>query len=351
MSQALPTHRLAFLLLLLSIVALAPPAGAQTPRGLKTHFRLVNSMSESYTPGEYRGGDGWTTTGPLVRHCVNNISNPLGMYSNSDFTAIADYGHLRFYGSGSAQSALFTGLFLWVDDWIGAEPRAQYRDRLYVNSATLPIGTPAVVEFELTLSGSTTIVDSSPSSSFTAELTAQDPNLVPVLSLSLGNAPGVTTGQLNTAVGDSIDVQGRLAVYLYAYGMLQAGPSSGSVAADVTAQVVPRALTQGVTLTSNSNTVDVPPPAVVAFALEGARPNPARSSRLAIRFTLPSGDAATLALYDLRGRCVDRAEVGGLGAGAHVVELAKDRRLAPGIYLARLTRAAESRTARVIVVD
>ena len=139
-----------------SSLLLSAPAAAQTPHGLKTHMRLVNSMPDQTTPGEWWGGDGWSTTGPLVTRGVNHVSNPQGMYSNSDFTAIADYGPLHFYGFGSAQSLAPNGLFLWVDDWIGAEPRAQYRDRLYVTSATLPAGTPVVVQFQLTLSGSTT---------------------------------------------------------------------------------------------------------------------------------------------------------------------------------------------------
>ena len=140
-----PLHpRLGRLALFIMILLATSPAAAQSPHGLKSHMRLVNSMCDQTTPGEFRGGEGWTTTGPLATRCVNNVSNPHGMFSNSDFTAVADYGHLGFSGSGSAQSASICGLFLWVDDWIGAEPRAQYRDRLYVTSATLPAGTPVV---------------------------------------------------------------------------------------------------------------------------------------------------------------------------------------------------------------
>lgn len=333
------------------LLALATPAAAQYPRGLKTHLRLVNSMSDQTSPGEWRGGDGWLTARPLVTHGVNNVSNPRGASSNSDFTSVADYGYLHFYGFGSAQSAPGEGLFLWADDWIGGEPRAQYRDRLYVTSATLPVGTSVAVQFQLTLSGWTNIVDTNPSAPYSAVFTAARAGNSPTFTISLANATGTTSGLFNTKVGDSIDVHCRFHVSLHAYGMQQAGPRTGSIAADLAVNVGAAPTTAGVTLTSNSNTLDVPPAAAAGFALEGARPNPARGERLAIRFTLPSGDRALLSLYDLGGRRLAEREVGVLGAGAHVVDLANGRRLDPGVYFVRLDRGLEHRTARVLVLD
>ncbi|MEZ5065942.1 MAG: T9SS type A sorting domain-containing protein [bacterium] len=185
---------------LLAILACgAVPAAAQTPLGLKTHFRLVNSMPNQTTPGELRVGDGWAVAGPLVTEGHNHISNPEGMHSNSDFTAVADYGYLHFSGSGDAVSFFPNGCFLWVDDWIGAEPRAQYRDRLFVTSSTLPSGTPVVVQFDLTLSGFATVTDINPSSTFSATFTADHPGTD--VSLSLADAPGVTSATLDTFVG------------------------------------------------------------------------------------------------------------------------------------------------------
>jgi hypothetical protein len=93
------------------------------------------------------------------------------------------------------------------------------------------------------------------------------------------------------------------------------------------------------------------PPVAARFALDGARPNPARGGRVAISFELPIGAPARLELVDVSGRKVRDREVGSLGPGVHVVDLAAGTRLAPGIYLARLSQGADSRTARIAVVE
>lgn len=336
--------RVSLLALFVSSLVLTAPAGAQTPHGLKTHMRLVNSMPDQTTPGEWRGGDGWATSGPLVTRGVNNISNPLGMYSNSDFTATADYGLLHFSGYGSAQSYPPNGLFLWVDDWIGAEPRAQYRDRLYVTSATLPAGTPVVLRFELTLSGSTTIVDTNPSAWVTANFSATHAGPTPYVTLSLGATPGATSVLFDTAVGDSIDVSGKLSVSLFAYGMMNSGPRSGSIAANVTALVGAVPQTAGVTIrrSSANHVADVPAVASRALVLEPARPNPFNPSTT-LSLVLPGQSQVALVLFDLRGHRVRRLYEGWLDQGRH--EFRWDGRddegqaLASGIYLARAVAA------------
>ncbi|MCA9751647.1 MAG: T9SS type A sorting domain-containing protein [Gemmatimonadetes bacterium] len=342
---------LPFVLLTVLSAGIAP-AAAQTPLGLKTHFRLVNSMPNQTTPGELRVGDGWAVAGPLVTEGHNHISNPEGMHSNSDFTAVADYGYLHFSGSGDAVSFFPNGCFLWVDDWIGAEPRAQYRDRLFVTSSTLPSGTPVVVQFDLTLSGFATVTDINPSSTFSATFTADHPGTD--VSLSLADAPGVTSATLDTFVGDVIDVHGVLRVYMYAYGVMSPGHTA-SIAADVTAQIDVTPLTAGVSVTSSSAAVDVPEIAASpGLALAGAWPNPVRNAPVTVRFTLPSGlegEPAVLSLFDVSGRRIAEKHVGSLGAGPHSVGLADGGRLAAGVYYVRLARGREALTSRVVVVD
>lgn len=53
----------------------------------------------------------------------------------------------------------------------------------------------------------------------------------------------------------------------------------------------------------------------------------------------------------MAGRRVREREVGSLGAGAHEVGLGAGARLAPGLYLARLTQGANTRTARIAVIE
>jgi hypothetical protein len=225
------------------------------------------------------------------------------MYSNSDFTAVADYGYLHFSGSGSAESVAGNGVFLWVDDWIGAEPRAQHRDRLFVTSTTLPAGTPAVVEFR----GSrwaprrrswTRVRDSSIKSAL-----HRDPRGPGSLALAhgarrdLGN-PRHLRGRHHRRARPVAGLPVRL--------RHDAGRTQDRViAADVTAEVGTTALTAGVSLTSSSTAVDVP---VIAspggFAPDGAWPNPVRNTPVTVHFALPSAEPAVLPLFDVHGRRV-----------------------------------------------
>ena len=91
------------------------------------------------------------------------------------------------------------------------------------------------------------------------------------------------------------------------------------------------------------------PPVTTGLDLEGAFPNPAVGA-LSIAFALPNGGQARLEVFDLAGRKVAAREVGGLGAGRHVVRLAEPGALESGIYLAKLTRGAETRTTKVAVL-
>lgn len=86
------------------------------------------------------------------------------------------------------------------------------------------------------------------------------------------------------------------------------------------------------------------------FAVTGVLPNPSRGDRLDVTFTLPSAAPAELALFDVAGRRITSAEVGRLGAGLHVVDLARRAPIRCGIYFIRLTRGGRQVTTRVTVV-
>jgi len=89
----------------------------------------------------------------------------------------------------------------------------------------------------------------------------------------------------------------------------------------------------------------------VAFALHGARPNPARGNRLQVAFALPSGAAARIELLDVSGRQVRSRDVGSMGTGRHTVNLSEGRSVAPGVYWVRLTQGANRKTMRVAVIE
>jgi hypothetical protein len=104
-------------------------------------------------------------------------------------------------------------------------------------------------------------------------------------------------------------------------------------------------------LVGPQQTTDVPASGPGIFALEGARPNPARSDRLRVGFSLPGAAPATLELFDAAGRRIARRAVGALGAGRHVVELAEGRRLPPGVFVVRLAQGGSVSAARVAVLE
>jgi hypothetical protein len=97
--------------------------------------------------------------------------------------------------------------------------------------------------------------------------------------------------------------------------------------------------------------IDVPEQEALAFALEPVFPNPGRGGSMRLQLALPSDEPASLLVVDVRGRVVSSRDVGALGAGRHVVDLAAGQKLHPGVYLVRLTRGGQQRTTRAVVLD
>jgi hypothetical protein len=67
-----------------------------------------------------------------------------------------------------------------------------------------------------------------------------------------------------------------------------------------------------------------------------------------VRFRLPNAEGASLELIDVRGRRVFRRDV--LGAGSHVVDLAGETKLAPGVYVIRLVQGDRVQRQKVAVI-
>ena len=90
--------------------------------------------------------------------------------------------------------------------------------------------------------------------------------------------------------------------------------------------------------------------APLVFALDGFRPNPAVGLPI-VSLTLAKSEAARLEVFDLRGRLVLRRDLSGLGAGRHSVSLDEGVRLAPGVYVLRLTQGDRVARVRGIILD
>jgi hypothetical protein len=94
-------------------------------------------------------------------------------------------------------------------------------------------------------------------------------------------------------------------------------------------------------------TLDVPVAAGPVFLR--IRPNPTRREMTAA-FSLPMAGRATLELYDVAGRRLSRRELS-LGEGNHLIAVAPNARLAPGVYVVKLSFGGRTLRARGVVID
>lgn len=111
-------------------------------------------------------------------------------------------------------------------------------------------------------------------------------------------------------------------------------------------------VSQTVTTVNGNHPTAVGEAQAISLALACA-PNPSTSGTSA-SFRLPAAGRATLAVYDLAGRCLRRLLAGDLPAGSHAATWdGRDNagnRCPAGTYLLRLDAAAETRTQKVVLV-
>ena len=91
--------------------------------------------------------------------------------------------------------------------------------------------------------------------------------------------------------------------------------------------------------------VDPSPPS--SFAMEKVVPNPARCC-IAVTFSLPSSEPATLDLIDVRGRVLVSEHVSLLGAGTHQVDFTRSSSISAGVYWVRLTQGQNRSLSKVV---
>ncbi len=94
--------------------------------------------------------------------------------------------------------------------------------------------------------------------------------------------------------------------------------------------------------------VSIPAGDGFGIALAGTNPS-AGAIGLRVRLA-PEGGDATVSAFDVRGRRVAHAVLSGAG-GEQTARLGEDVRLAPGVYLVRLTQGARTATCRAVVIE
>jgi hypothetical protein len=80
-----------------------------------------------------------------------------------------------------------------------------------------------------------------------------------------------------------------------------------------------------------------------------AMPNPASGRSVLLRLSVPALGPARVELIDLAGRRIARRDVD--ATGEQQIALSAGRRITPGLYFARVTQGARTRTARVVIAD
>jgi hypothetical protein len=106
--------------------------------------------------------------------------------------------------------------------------------------------------------------------------------------------------------------------------------------------------TSGVSACTPAQAGVLGPDAPGVVAIEAVAPNPVTDAA-SVRFVLPDVGTARLALYDALGREVAVLAEGEYSEGAHTAALGAAR-LAPGLYVARLTSAYGAAVRRITVV-
>jgi hypothetical protein len=224
--------------LALAVAVLAPAAFAQPVCGVKNHMRLGGT-----TP-ELRLDTGWTSVLPGTTLATPGTATDTSAFGTSTGTWLisSTYGRMSFAGSGSATNSPGWGLFLWIDSWIGGEPKAWFRDRYTVTSASLPPGTPVQIQFNGTFSGSTAATDPGAAKSASADFLFGGPSNFNF------NAPGSKSLTFTVPVGQSRDVDGRLFCVIQDYRMLGGTVYSDTISANLAASLTVRVLTPGARL-------------------------------------------------------------------------------------------------------
>lgn len=226
------------------LVLLTAPLAAQAC-GVKGHYNLRNSVPGGPPSGDMRIDTGWQTTVPLVTPNTNSQSNG-ACFSTTSCTTVANYGFLRATASGSA-AACGSGVSLWLTQWIGGEPTAQFRDTVQVLAPSLPAGTPVQLRGTVQLSGFTQMTGNIPQGNHLARFWVGNS-----FAASLTNSYGAASVTVTVPVGQSIPINGLLQVDLRIIGVEMGGTSTGSIACDLAATFDLTPLTPGVVLQSCS---------------------------------------------------------------------------------------------------
>ncbi|HUO10259.1 MAG TPA: hypothetical protein VM008_18275 [Phycisphaerae bacterium] len=198
----------------ITFAALIIATAAATPAhafGLKGHGRAVASVNPGSNALDLRQDTGWQSAGPVFMDLDANTAGDGGTVE-SDMHSVSNYGSLQASGFGHATNSNQTGDFAWASSYIGGEPNAWYKDQIEILSNSLPYGSPVTIQFSLAFTGFTNVTAATTATHATLSSEFDAGSVTLTVGTSTTSTPYETfeTATLNTFVGASIPIQGRL---------------------------------------------------------------------------------------------------------------------------------------------
>ncbi|MCB9885291.1 MAG: hypothetical protein H6838_07355 [Planctomycetes bacterium] len=237
--------RLRFLPALL--LALAAPLAAQTCE-VRASYRIATGVNNSPSTNVHFDS-GWQQVAPLHTAHTSTNSNNLGCNTYGTVAATADFGWLSCRGNAVGNNSQGNGVFLWIDEYIGGEPKARYRDNVTITSPTLPNGTPVQLQLSVDLAGFAFVQDPNPLVTYAAEILVWGSGW-PVARVQdqVGSASMVVA----TTVGTTLTIEGKLFATLDARAIQGGTPMTSSISFDLRARTGIAVLTPGADYTTCS---------------------------------------------------------------------------------------------------
>lgn len=229
------------------LLTVAAPLAAQNCE-VRASYRIATGVNNSPSQ-DVHFDSGWQQGAPLHTAHTSTNSNNLGCNTYGTVAATADFGWLSFRGNAIGNNSLGNGVFLWIDEYIGAEPKARYRDNVTITSTTLPNGTPVQLQLSVDLSGFATVVDPNPEVLYSAEIFAWTSGS-PVARVQ--NQVGSASMIVPTTVGATITIEGKLLATLRARAIQGGSPMTSTIACDLRVRTGIAVLTPGADYTTCS---------------------------------------------------------------------------------------------------
>ncbi|MBL8722779.1 MAG: hypothetical protein JNK49_01970 [Planctomycetes bacterium] len=223
--------------------------------GVRSAYQMGNATAVSNI---VQVDTGWQP-GPVTTFQQNGGGSPgSSLYSVGTVQTRAHFGRLRIQGTGQAQNWNGNGTSLYLIPPAFDTPTVQFRDTFTVQAQGLPVGTPVQIEARVRMVGSCVVTGLWPVlSTYGAEIrVAPFANALGMGSIvtSLNATNGVATAIVQTTVGATFTVEGRMTSSVDEHGVRNGLPAAASYSIDLESRFEFRSVTAGAWIATCSGT-------------------------------------------------------------------------------------------------